>query len=92
MAVAEKSKAMNAQHIGQPCQSCSLGRYVETVDSNEWWVKCDNCDQLVFVYTPMPHQLRFHNDPVKYKMYAGGKKSHSRLKTIQIRGNSKGLA
>ena len=63
---------MNAQHIGQSCQSCSLGRYVETVDSNEWWVKCDNCDQLVFVYTPMPHQLRFHNDPVKYKMYAGG--------------------
>lgn len=65
-------KPLNHDFLGCKCETCSIGIYRETKDSNEWWVQCDNCDRLVFVYQPMPHQLRFHQDPAKYKMYAGG--------------------
>lgn len=44
----------------------------ENDNSSEWWVKCDDCGHLVFCYEPMPHQLRFHQDQAKFKMYAGG--------------------
>lgn len=40
--------------------------------NNEWWVRCNSCDMLLFCYVPMPHQYAFHQDPHKFKMYAGG--------------------
>lgn len=67
-----RSKAPNGSFIDCRCEVCAVGVYKETIDSNEWWVKCDNCEQMVFCYQPMPHQLRFHSDPAPYKMYAGG--------------------
>lgn len=62
--------APNHDFVDCICAKCKNGKYKET--TSEWWVKCDHCEELVFCYTPMPHQLRFHLDPVKFKMYAGG--------------------
>ena len=40
---------------------------------------CDRCNNFMFHYKPLPHQVRFHADPAKYKMFAGGQKSRSPL-------------
>lgn len=51
------------------CPQCNSGEMKET--TSEWWRKCNECDHLEFTYKPMPHQLRFHKDPAKFKMYGG---------------------
>ncbi len=63
--------APNKAFLGTTCKQCGAGTYIETDGANEWWVKCDDCSHLLFCYQPMPHQLRFHRDPTKFKMYAG---------------------
>ena len=65
-------KAPNSRFLGKTCNICGIGKLAETEDFNEWWVKCDDCGHLVFCYVPMPHQLEFHKDPARFKMYAGG--------------------
>lgn len=65
-------KSPNTDFLDMPCRVCNIGHNRHTADHNEWWVKCDNCEQMTFCYVPMPHQLRFHQDNVKFKMYAGG--------------------
>lgn len=61
----------HAKYLGTTCTRCN-GVMGETDNSCEWFVKCDDCGHLVFCYEPMPHQLRFHQDQAKFKMYAGG--------------------
>jgi len=63
-------RSPNHDFIECKCDKCDFGVFQET--TSEWWVKCDNCGHLVFCYIPMPHQLRFHMDKAKFKMYAGG--------------------
>lgn len=79
--------------LGKPCNdpTCT-GHQGNTKSFSEWWTVCTDCGQFFFAYEPMPHQRRFHRDPAKFKLFAGGRKSQSPLKTIQIRGNSKGIA
>lgn len=64
--------APNHNFLKKPCERCEDGIYGETANASEWWVKCDSCDHLIFCYVPMEHQLRFHQDNVSYKLYAGG--------------------
>lgn len=59
-------------YLETKCKKCGHGIMIETDNASEWWVKCDDCGHLVFCYEPMPHQLRFHMDPSKFKMYGGG--------------------
>lgn len=61
------------KHIGKPCRhkGCD-GKFTHTRSHNEWWVKCDECDMFLFVYEPMPHQFRFHQDSARFKMFGGG--------------------
>ena len=40
--------------------------------SSEWWNKCLDCGSFYFLYDPMPHQLKYHNDPARFKFFAGG--------------------
>lgn len=51
---------------------CGHGVMGETDNSSEWFTKCDDCGHLLFCYEPMPHQLRFHMDQAKFKLFAGG--------------------
>ena len=66
--------AVNPNHafLGTTCTLCGVGTLKENDNFSDWWAKCDECRNLVFCYQPMPHQLRFHQDPAKYKMYGGG--------------------
>lgn len=49
-------------------RGCSL---VPTIDHNKWWRVCADCGTFKFLYEPMPHQLRFHQDPAKIRLWAG---------------------
>lgn len=62
----------NHDYLEKPCPLCSSGVMRENDNFSEWWVKCDECHNLQFCYKPMAHQLRFHMDKTKYKMYGGG--------------------
>jgi phage terminase large subunit len=55
-----------------PCNNCHDGEYILTNDCGEWNLECDECQAILFCYTPLPHQEEFHKDPHKYKLYAGG--------------------
>lgn len=59
--------------LGEPCKNPNcLGKYTTTKDFSEWWVKCTECDTFLFLYEPMPHQLRYHKDPHRFKLFSGG--------------------
>ncbi|MER2006281.1 MAG: phage terminase large subunit [Psychrobacillus sp.] len=62
----------NEKFLGTTCKQCGTGSYIENENASEWWAKCDDCGHLFFCYEPMPHQLRFHEDSAKYKLYGGG--------------------
>lgn len=64
--------APNVKYLGTKCIKCGYGTMGETDNNCEWYVKCDDCNHLLFCYEPMPHQLRFHLDNAKFRMYAGG--------------------
>ena len=64
--------APNQKFLGKKCTKCEFGTLGHNDNNSEWWVKCDDCSALYFCYEPMPHQLRFHQDPAKFKMYSGG--------------------
>ena len=70
------------KYLGQMCSKCTYGKYVNTNDNNKWWVKCSECETLLFCYDPMPHQELFHSDPHKFKMWAGGKKYSQSLPPV----------
>lgn len=65
------SRDPNASFIGETCE-CGRGKYVNTSCFNSWWVTCNDCDRYVFCYVPMEHQMDFHLDQHKIKMYSGG--------------------
>ena len=54
------------------CGECSIGAMIPTNCNNEWWLQCDECRALLFCYEPMEHQIPFHQDTHKYRMWAGG--------------------
>lgn len=66
------TRSPNVQFLNTRCPHCKVGNMQHTECFNEWWVKCNECDHLVFCYIPMPHQLAFHYDSAKFKMFAGG--------------------
>lgn len=72
MSTEVKSKSPNAKYLGTQCLECGTGNYSYNENHSEWWVKCPDCKHMLFCYEPMPHQARFHADPSKFKMYAGG--------------------
>lgn len=60
-------------YVGNPCKNAYCdGKYQFTEKFNKWWVKCDTCAHFLFLYNPMPHQLRFHRDKARFKMFSGG--------------------
>lgn len=61
----------NAPFLDTECE-CGHGIYRETACANQWWVRCDDCERLKFCYVPMKHQLRYHLEPSKFKLFAGG--------------------
>jgi phage terminase large subunit len=63
---------MQKPFLNNPCQTCNNGNYVITNDCGEWNLECDECHAVLFCYQPLPHQQAFHQDPHKYKLYAGG--------------------
>lgn len=66
------------------------------------YLVCPNCGAIELTYEPQPYQEAVHNVPYMYNEDGslriqimgifGGRKSHSRRKTIQIQGNSKGFS
>lgn len=71
LATETKSKSPNASFLDTDC-SCGRGKYKPTPCMNEWWVKCNDCDNMLFCYIPMEHQMDFHLDHHKIKMWSGG--------------------
>lgn len=63
---------MTEKFIGKTCDECGFGVYKEFPDGNEWNVICNDCEAILFCYEPLPHQMNFHADPAKYKLFAGG--------------------
>ena len=61
---------------GDICPICSFGRMIESNqkddDGNSIYLSCGECDTTQLNYIPMPHQDKFHSDPAKIKMFAGG--------------------
>lgn len=55
----------------ETCRKCNV-KLIPTAEYNEWWKTCPECKEFVFLYEPMPHQLRYHQDPAKFKLFAGG--------------------
>lgn len=60
------------KYIGMDCEACDYGYYELPYNGQEWHVVCNECKAIVMVYEPLPHQAKFHADPHKYKMFAGG--------------------
>lgn len=58
-------------YLGKPCE-CGRGKNITTLCMNEWWCRCNDCDRYLFCYVPMDHQLAFHEDQHKVKMWTGG--------------------
>lgn len=63
---------MQKPFMKQTCERCSMGYYIETAETGDWWLQCVDCGALKFCYVPMDHQYDFHLDGHKYKMFAGG--------------------
>lgn len=63
---------MQEPYLKQTCPHCNFGYYVETSDTGDWWLECNECGALHFCYSPMPHQYQFHLDPHKFKSFFGG--------------------
>ena len=62
---------MQKPFLKKTCDHCKIGHYVEDNNTGDWWLKCVECNALLFCYEPMPHQHRFHEDDHKFKMFAG---------------------
>lgn len=62
---------MQEKFLQNPCKVCGQGYYQEPVNGQEWHLVCDECQSILFCYDPLPHQIDFHADPHKYKMFAG---------------------
>lgn len=65
------SKSPNAKRLDSKCE-CGRGLLRQTECFNEWWLQCNDCDRFVFCYEPMVHQMDFHLDTHKIKMWSGG--------------------
>jgi phage terminase large subunit len=63
---------MQEPYLGRICDHCKLGKYILPTSGQEWHLVCQECRAILFCYTPLPHQQRFHADKAKYRMYAGG--------------------
>ena len=44
---------------------------------------CSNCNNFMLHYKPLPHQIRFHADKTKYKLFAGGYGSGKTRTSVQ---------
>lgn len=58
--------------IDTPCLECNFGTYKEPVNGQKWHAVCDECDAIIMLYDPLPHQALFHQDTHKYKGFFGG--------------------
>jgi PBSX family phage terminase large subunit len=63
---------MQQPFLNQNCTHCGFGNYIETFETGDWWLSCNECNALLFCYVPMDHQYEFHQDPHKYKAFFGG--------------------
>jgi phage terminase large subunit len=63
---------MQKPFLHKPCDHCSFGKYIMPTNGQEWHLVCQECGAYLFCYKPLPHQIEFHKDPSKYRMYAGG--------------------
>jgi PBSX family phage terminase large subunit len=63
---------MQKPYYQSKCKRCKYGEMNVMNDGNEWNLECTDCGAILFCYTPLPHQIKFHQDGSKYRMYAGG--------------------
>ena len=63
---------MQEPYVGSECKSCNYGTMRVPANGQEWHLVCSECSSILFCYTPLPHQERFHSDGTKYLLYAGG--------------------
>jgi hypothetical protein len=63
---------MQKPYLGSTCKRCNYGTMQEMEDGNEWNLECKDCSAVLFCYNPLPHQVKFHQDKSKYRMFAGG--------------------
>lgn len=59
-------------YLDQTCEACGYGTYDLPSNGQQWHVVCNECGTIAMCYEPLPHQAKFHADPHKYKMFAGG--------------------
>lgn len=70
---------MTQATLHKPPTKCTSCGEVWTRHDPESTSYCYRCEHYMLHYKPLPHQMRFHMDKTKFKCFAGGKKSHSRL-------------
>jgi phage terminase large subunit len=54
------------------CPVCNFGKLMETGLTGDWNLECNECNAIILCYEPLPHQIAFHQDSHKYRLYAGG--------------------
>lgn len=59
-------------YLDQMCPNCKVGSFEIPPSHQEWHVVCNECGSIQMCYEPLPHQQVFHEDPHKFKMFAGG--------------------
>jgi hypothetical protein len=63
---------MQKPYVNSLCPTCGYGYLAIPSNGQEWHLQCTECRTMLFCYTPLPHQLDFHNDEHKFILYAGG--------------------
>lgn len=63
---------MQKPFLNKQCNHCKIGHYVEDGQTGDWWLRCNECNAILFCYNPMPHQAQFHADGHKFKAFFGG--------------------
>lgn len=66
--------------VPKKCPQCGEVWTRHDPDSTSY---CDRCNNFMLHYKPLPHQVRFHADPAKYKMFAGGYGSGKTRTSVQ---------
>lgn len=66
------ASVMQKPYLGKTCDNCHIGTYELPESEQEWHVICPECKSIYLVYEPMQHQKEFHQDPHKYRLFAGG--------------------
>lgn len=76
------TSSMQEKYLDKTCTVCEEGLLKEPEENKEWYLVCSECHSIHLVYEPLPHQVAFHDDNSKIKLFAGGYGSGKTTTTV----------